>query len=297
MPPRPDLLQDWLRKQYPNAKQTTLRQMLAADRVRVNGIVAFKMNHPIKPTDKIEVSDRVRPEKIPPLSSIHPMDLIYEDADLLVINKPAGLLTSTVPTEKRPTALAILKRYLEENDPGAVLGLIHRLDKDASGLLVFSKHPDVFTSLKHQFYKHSVRREYLAITRGVPTPLEGRITSFLAEFADGHVQSTRKAGAGQKAITDYRTLMREDGMAAIRVTLQTGRKHQIRAHLHERDVSIIGDRVYGPPDNAPRMMLAAMLLEFDHPIALTRMKFEIPAPKDFPLFGGKKLSAIDQTGV
>jgi 23S rRNA pseudouridine1911/1915/1917 synthase len=293
MPPRPDLLQDWLRKQYPNAKQTTLRQMLAADRVRVNGIVAFKMNHPIKPTDKIEVSDRVRPEKIPPLSSIHPMDLIYEDADLLVINKPAGLLTSTVPTEKRPTALAILKRYLEENDPGAVLGLIHRLDKDASGLLVFSKHPDVFTSLKHQFYKHSVRREYLAITRGVPTPLEGRITSFLAEFADGHVQSTRKAGAGQKAITDYRTLMREDGMAAIRVTLQTGRKHQIRAHLHERDVSIIGDRVYGPPDNAPRMMLAAMLLEFDHPIALTRMKFEIPAPTEFPLLSRKKLSESD----
>jgi 23S rRNA pseudouridine1911/1915/1917 synthase len=289
----PELLQDWLRKQYPNAKQTTLRQMLAADRVRVNGIVAFKMNHPIKPTDKIEVSDRVRQEKPQPQSSIHPMDLIYEDADLLVIHKPAGLLTSTVPTEKRPTALAILKRYLEENDPAAVLGLIHRLDKDASGLLVFSKHPDVFTALKHQFYKHSVRREYLAITRGVPTPLEGRITSFLAEFADGHVQSTTKAGAGQKAVTDYRTLRKADSMAAVRVTLQTGRKHQIRAHLHERGVSIIGDRMYGQFDTAPRMMLAALLLEFDHPIALTRMKFELPAPRDFPLLGGKKLSDCD----
>jgi 23S rRNA-/tRNA-specific pseudouridylate synthase len=82
-------------------------------------------------------------------------------------------------------------------------------------------------------------------------------------------------------------------MAAVRVTLQTGRKHQIRAHLHERGVSIIGDRMYGQPDNAPRMMLAALLLELDHPIALTRMKFELPAPKDFPLLAGKKLSECD----
>jgi 23S rRNA pseudouridine1911/1915/1917 synthase len=285
----PDLLQDWLRKQFPGAKQTTLRKMLAADRVRVNGVVAFKMTQPIQPTDRIEVSDRVR-EVRQTLSSIHPMDLIYEDADLLVINKPAGLLTSTVPDEKRPTALAILKRYLDENDPGAVLGLIHRLDKDASGLLVFSKSPEVFTSLKHQFYKHSVRREYLAISRGVPVPLAGRITTFLAEWADGHVESTTKRGAGQKAVTDYRTLARANGLSAIRVTLQTGRKHQIRAHLFERGVPIIGDRMYGPPSDAPRLMLAALRLEFDHPIALERMTFEIPAPGEFPLLGGQKLS-------
>jgi 23S rRNA pseudouridine1911/1915/1917 synthase len=293
----PDLLQDWLRKKYPNAKQTTLRQMLAADRVRVNGVAVRKMNQPIQASDQIEVSDRIRQPRAMPVSSIHPMEMIYEDADLLVINKPAGLLTSTVPDEKRPTALAILKRYLEENDPDAVLGLIHRLDKDASGLLVFSKAPEVFTSLKHQFYKHSVRREYLAITRGVPTPPQGRITSFLAEFPDGHVQSTKKMGAGQKAVTDYRTLARENGIAAIRVTLQTGRKHQIRAHLFERGVPIIGDRMYGREGNAPRLMLAALRLEFDHPVALQRMNFELEAPREFLLLGGKKLSAFDQPGA
>ena len=231
------------------------------------------------------------------LQSIHPMEMVYEDESLLVVHKPAGLLTSTVPKEKRPTALAILKRYLEENDPEAILGLIHRLDRDASGLLVFSKDPEVFTSLKHQFYKHSVRREYLAITRGVPTPLAGRITSFLAEFADGHVQSTRKPRAGQKAVTDYRTLIRENGLAAVRVTLQTGRKHQIRAHLHERGVPVVGDRMYGPPSDAPRLMLAALLLEFEHPGTKKRMSFEIEAPQEFPLLGGKKLTECDQAGV
>jgi len=288
----PDQLQDWLRKQFPQAKQTTLRQMLSASRVRVNGIVAKKMNRPIHPKDKIEVSDRVRPEQPETSSLLHPLGLIFEDDYLLVVNKPPGLLTSTVPTETRPTALAIISRYLYQTDPEANLGLIHRLDRDASGLLVFSKTPKVFTSLKHQFYKHSVRREYLAITRGVPTPLAGRITSFLVEQADGSVCSTHKPGSGQKAVSDYQTLARRDGLAAVRVTLQTGRKHQIRAHLFERAVPVLGDRMYGSPHNAPRLMLAAMMLQFDHPAAQERMGFELEVPSQFPLLAGKKLSQI-----
>jgi 23S rRNA pseudouridine1911/1915/1917 synthase len=287
----PDLLQDWLRKQFPDAKQTTLRQMLSANRVRVNGIIARKMNRPIRPSDKIEVTDRIK--QAPQVeSSLYPMDLIFEDDYLLVVNKPPGLLTSTVPTETRPTALAIISQYLYESDPEANLGLIHRLDRDASGLLVFSKTPAVFRSLKHQFYKHSVRREYLAITRGVPTPLAGRITSFLVEQADGTVRSTLKPNSGQKAVSDYQTLARKDGLAAIRVTLQTGRKHQIRAHLFERAVPVLGDRLYGPPHNAPRLMLAAMMLQFDHPGTQERMGFELQVPTQFPLLAGKKLSEI-----
>ncbi len=265
--------------------------MLSASRVRVNGVVAKKMNRPIKPTDRIEVSDRVRIEQ-PIISSIHPLEMIYEDDYLLVVNKPPGLLTSTVPTETRPTALAILSQYLYETDPEANLGLIHRLDRDASGLLVFSKNPKVFTSLKHQFYKHSVRREYLAITRGVPTPLAGRITSMLIEEPNGTVRSTLKRGKAQKAVSDYQTLMKKDGLAAVRVTLQTGRKHQIRAHLFERGVPVLGDRLYGPPGNAPRLMLAAMMLQFDHPGTQERMGFELTVPSQFPLLAGKRLSEL-----
>ena len=285
-----ELLQDWLRKKFPDAKQNTLRQMLSASRVRVNGVVAKKMNRPIKASDQIEISDRVRVEPPTTSSLLNPLELIHEDDYLMIVNKPPGLLTSTVPTETRPTALAIISRYLYETDPEAHLGLIHRLDRDASGLLVFSKTPKVFTSLKHQFYKHSVRREYLAITRGVPTPLEGRITSFLVEQADGTVCSTFKPGSGQKAVTDYKTLLRKDGLAAVRVTLQTGRKHQIRAHLFERAVPVLGDRLYGPRLNAPRLMLAAMMLQFDHPGTQQRVGFELNAPSQFPLLAGKKMS-------
>ena len=279
-------------KQFPQAKQNTLRSMLFANRVRVNGVVARKMTQPVKESDRIEISDRPRIEQPPP-SSIHPLELIYEDEYLLLVNKPPGLLTSTVPDEKRPTALAILYHYLADTDPDAQLGLIHRLDRDASGLLIFSKHPKIFTALKHQFYKHSVRRQYLAIVHGTPTPLEGRITTFLNEMADGRVTSTLKYGKGQKAVTDYRTLFRKNGLSAVRVTLQTGRKHQIRAHLFERGVPVMGDRLYGPPGNAPRLMLAAMMLEFDHPALEKRMSFELTVPNQFPLLAGKKLSQIE----
>ena len=288
----PNTLQDWLRLQYPQAKQNTLRQMLQTKRVRVNGALARKMTQPIQATDRIEVIDRVRTAKVP-VNSIHPMDLIFEDDALLVVHKPVGLLTSTVPREKRPTALAILSRYLREHDPAANLGLIHRLDRDASGLLVFSKSPEIFTSLKHQFYKHSVRREYIAITRGIPTPPAGRIESFLVELPDGSVRSTKRPGHGQRAVTDYETVARGDGMAAVRVTLLTGRKHQIRAHLYERGVPIVGDRMYGPADDAPRMMLANVVLGFKHPGTGEAVEFEIQVPKQFPLVGGKKVSEIN----
>ncbi len=274
-------LHDWLRKEYPDAKQNTLRKMVQDGRVRLNGLAARKLTVAVSETDKVEVKDRVR---LPPPepASVHPLKIVFEDDDLLVVEKPVGLLTSTVPREKRPTALAILRNYVEENHPQAELGLIHRLDRDASGVLVFSKNEPAYTSLKEQFFKHTVQRVYLAITHGVPTPLVDRIKSALVELPDGYVRSTKRPGGGQKAVTDYETIGRGNGMAAVRVTLQTGRKHQIRAHLSERGVPIVGDRMYGKPDTGPRLLLAAVILALDHPRTGERMRFELPVPSQFP---------------
>jgi RluA family pseudouridine synthase len=274
-------LHDWLRKQYPAAKQNTLRKMVEDGRVWLNGTVARKLKIPVTDDSKVEVRDRVRQAPREP-ASVHPLRIVHEDEDLLVVEKPVGLLTSTVPREKRPTALAILRLYLDDTDPEAELGLIHRLDRDASGLLVFSKNAPTYESLKEQFYKHTVQRTYLAITHGVPTPLNDRIKSSLVELPDGKVRTTKRPGGGQKAVTDYETIGRGNGMAAVRVTLQTGRKHQIRAHLSERGVPIVGDRMYGKPDTAPRLLLAAVLLGFDHPRSGEKMLFEAPVPAQFP---------------
>src|SRR6185503_6889650 len=114
------------------------------------------------------------------------------------------------------------------------VGLIHRLDRDASGLLVFSKTHDAYLSLKRQFFDHSVERVYTAVVDGVPTPRSGRVQSWLVERADGTVYSTRRPGEGQRAVTDYEVTDRRKGRSLVRVTLHTGRKHQIRVHLSER---------------------------------------------------------------
>src|SRR4029079_12746335 len=120
-----------------------------------------------------------------PAALISPLKIVFEDQELLVVDKPAGLLTSTVPRERRPTALAIVRRYLGATSPDARVGLIHRLDKDASGLLVFSKSHLAYESLKGQFFKHTVERVYEAVVHGKPAPPAGRVASRLVERADG----------------------------------------------------------------------------------------------------------------
>jgi 23S rRNA pseudouridine1911/1915/1917 synthase len=276
------LLQDWLRQQFPNAKQTTLRRMLQAGRVRINGVVVRRLKDPITAADQIEVSDHQPKQTAPP--SLHPLSLVFEDQDLIVIDKPTGLLTSTVPREPRPTALAILRQYFDGQHPPVRVGVIHRLDRDASGLLVFSKTDVAYQSLKQQFFKHTVHRIYTAITHGVPTPPQGRIGSRLVELPDGTVRTTHRPGGGELALTDYETIAQDDGLASLKVTLQTGKKHQIRVHLSERGVPIVGDKVYGQPDNASRLMLCATSLEFTHPQSGKVMRFDVPIPRDFPSF-------------
>jgi 23S rRNA pseudouridine1911/1915/1917 synthase len=278
------LLQDWLRRRFPQAKQTTLRQMLQAGRVRVNGQVVRQMKRPVTPEDRIEVADHTKRDEPPQLPSLHPLKLVYEDDDLVVVDKPPGLLTSTVPREPRVTALAIVQQYVSARQPKAPVGLIHRLDRDASGLLVFSKSDLAYRSLKQQFFEHSVERVYLAITHGVPTPPAGRIESRLVELPDGSVRTSRRPGGGELAISQYEMLERSNGFAAVRVTLHTGRKHQIRAQLSERGVPIVGDRVYGKGDDgAPRLMLAAVVLGFVHPRTGKTLRFDLPVPRQFPL--------------
>jgi 23S rRNA pseudouridine1911/1915/1917 synthase len=271
-------LLDRLRELFPNAKTQTLKRMIEARRVRVNGMPARTLKQAIEPTDRIEVADRA---KEPKASATLPFPVIHEDGDVLVIDKPPGLLTSTNEREKRPTALAMVRGYLAAKSPRARVGLIHRLDRDASGLLVFSKNPAAFRSLKSQFFEHSVLRVYHAIVKGVPSPPKGRIESRLVEMPDGKVKSTRRADAGERAISAYETIESLREISLMRVTLETGKKHQIRVHLSERGWAIVNDPLYNPKASRGRLMLIATTLEFDHPRTGKRMRFDLPLPKSF----------------
>jgi 23S rRNA pseudouridine1911/1915/1917 synthase len=209
-----------------------------------------------------------------------PLRIVFEDDHLLVVDKPPGLLTSTVPRERRATLLALVTEYLARASPRARVGLIHRLDRDASGLLVFSKNPRAYHSLKKQFFQHTVDRIYHALTRGQLEPAAGRIESRLVELPDGRVRSTRRRDAGQPARTEYQTIRTTSEFSLLRVKLHTGRKHQIRAHLSERGAPIVNDPLYSDSPRTGRLMLAATELAFDHPRTGGRLRFELPLPRE-----------------
>lgn len=264
-------LQARLRELFPTAKNQTLKQMVADGRVSVSGRRARKLSQLIASGDAVRVDERPPARAAKP--TLAPLALVHEDADVLVINKPAGMLTSTVPRERRPTALAIVRRYIEATSPHARVGLIHRLDRDASGLLVFSKSDLAYESLKTQFFKHTVERVYEAIVRGSLNPKKGKIESRLVERADGSVHSTKQHGRGERALTEYEVMTEAEGQATVRVTLHTGRKHQIRVHLSERGWPIVGDTVYGAGEPGG-LQLRATCLAFTHPRSGQRVRYD-----------------------
>ena len=297
-------LADRLVQKYPLAKRLTLRRMVADGRVRVNDAVAARFNQPLGEADVVAVDERPGTGRRAKAAAVAAekrrtvIDIIFEDADLLVVNKPPGLLTSTIPKEPRPTLLAKVREHLtgEESKSGrrrsrapetetgaARVGLIHRLDRDASGLLVFSKTDETYRALKTRFFHHDVERVYHAVIRGRLNPPTGRIESRLVERTDGTVHSTKQFGKGEPAVTLYETIRNVGRLSLLRVTLQTGRKHQIRVHLSESGCPIVGDRVYGDVKadaSAPRLMLAATRLALVHPETEESMVFEVPIPKE-----------------
>ena len=268
----PTILQ-WLTSRFPNASRQTLKRMVANGTVFVDGRPAARLTQIYEDAARVTLR---QPHKSDTARSParRPYRIIFEDGDILVVEKPPGLLTSTVPREKRPTLLAMLRRDLAAGQPGARLGLIHRLDRDAGGLLIFSKNNAAYQSLKRQFFIHSVGRVYTAIVHGHPNPPAGRIASRLVERADGTVHSTVNGARGQLALTHYETLRRIGQATELKITLETGRKHQIRVQMAERGHAIVGDATYDKPD-AKGLRLWATQLSVDHPRTGKRMTFSI----------------------
>ena len=152
----PTLL-DWLIARYPSAKRQTFKQMLAGGRLTINGRRPRSLRASVSESDRIVVADRSAKREPTSIAKL-PFEIVYEDRDVLVIDKPPGLLTSTTDRERRPTAWAAVQKYVAATDAAARPGLIHRLDRDASGLLVFSKSDAAYRSLKQQFLHHTVSR-------------------------------------------------------------------------------------------------------------------------------------------
>ena len=266
-----------LRAQYPDASNRRLRQWLAQGKVRVGGRTVKVGATPVPPGAAVEVAHRPEPEPEPVGLGI---DVLYEDRHLLVITKPAGALTVAGGGETRQTAIARLEAYVRRRHPRGRAYVVHRLDRDASGLLVFARARAAQQQLKRQFAQHAVDREYLAVVEGRVEEDRGTRRSRLVEHRDFTVTSTRAPRAGRPAVTHYRVRHRGPDTTTLQVRLETGRKHQIRVHCAELGHPVIGDARYGArTDPLGRLGLHAHRLGFHHPVTGRRLTFETGVPE------------------
>ena len=201
---------------------------------------------------------------------------------ILVVDKPAGLLTIATEKEREKTAYYMMTDYVRigQKRNRSRIFIVHRLDRDTSGLLVFAKSEEVKYTLQTQWDK--THKTYAAVVHGQVDPPSDRITSYLAEGANYAVFSTSDPNKGKLSHTDYTVLKQGRHLALVQVALLTGRKHQIRVHLADRGFPIFGDERYGnTDDHGPRLALHAMGLSFPHPITGERVQFKAKIP---PLF-------------
>ena len=269
-------LLDALAALFPDSSRTTLRQMLQSGRVHVSGEVEKDAKRIVSEDETVDVGRKSVQRALP-----EGLTLLHEDEDVMVVLKSNGLLTVATERERENTAQAYLNAYLGRRGEDRV-HVVHRLDRETSGVLVFAKNFFAREQLKAQFMVHSVERIYVAIIEGAIDPPEGTIESDLFEQKDLKMVSVDAHPDAKHAITHYRTIAEHGGYSILEVTLETGRKNQIRAHLSEAGHPVIGDTMYGATTNPlGRLGLHAKLLGFDHPTTGKRLSFTAPVPKAF----------------
>lgn len=253
--------------------------MLSQGRVTVNGKPCNLAAARVDKGDAVEIGARRAPSRLQ-----GGLEVLFEDDHIVIIQKPSGLLTVATPGERERTVYFYLREYLQAHNRRQRLFIVHRLDKFASGVLVFAKSAEVQEALQGIFSRHEIDRKYWAIVEGDVEKDRGTIRSRLAENRAMRVHSTSDA-SGKPAVTHYRVLKRHGKFTALEVTLETGRKNQIRAHLSEMGHPIAGDRAYGSTrDPLRRLGLHAFALGFKHPVSGEPLLFRTAPPPEFRKF-------------
>ena len=284
-------LDAFLAARLPDLSRSRIQTLIRGQFIMVNG-------NPAKPRDAVNPGDVIAialPEAVPLDAAPQDiaLDILYEDDDLIVLNKAPGIVVHPAPGNPDGTLVNALLHHCRGGLSGIGgverPGIVHRLDKDTSGCLVVAKSDAAHQSLATQFSERSTMEKiYLAVTRGVPKPEKDTIFTHIGR----HPVNRRKMAVvnppgGKSAITDYEVLTTDAASltALVLCHLHTGRTHQIRVHLHHKGAPIAGDPIYGKPSKDPalpqRLMLHAWRLSFEHPITGARHHFESPIPAEF----------------
>ena len=266
----PLILLDAVARLAPDSTRTTLRSWIKEGRIFLDGEEAKHPNQPVAIGQILTMGTRPRyaPGKLP---------LLYEDKDLVVIDKPEGLLSVATVFEKGETAHALLKSKYK---PSKVY-VVHRLDQDTSGVMLFARNEKAQEKIKSLLEKHEIERVYYAIVEG-KLKGDGTWESYQYEDKNYLVHNTTDAKKGKRAVTHYLVKEVSKYYSLLEIRLETGRKNQIRAHCQMAGCPVAGDRKYGAKTNPlKRLGLHAHLLKFLHPLSGKSMQFTSPFPKEF----------------
>ena len=302
-------LMDFLMAKMGGMARSSVKQLLGQRRVKVGNAIQTRHDFMLKAGDIVTVSSGRGNSQL-----THPkLRIVYEDDDLIVVNKQPGLLTvAATPGSSETTAYSILRAYVKKQNARAGIYVVHRLDRETSGLLVFARSEELQHYMRQYWRELVTERTYIALTEGVLSPREGKITTWLTEDKrNAVVYSSPVDDGGDIAITNYKTLKttttpphpspqgRESGSrhfsslegrsggvtySLVELHLETGRTNQIRVHLASKGCPVVGDRKYGHGNESSpidRLCLHAKVLAFIHPVTEKTVRFESPVPKEF----------------
>lgn len=279
-------LLDFLYFKITNDSKNNIKHYLSNHQVLVNGTMTSQFDFKLCKEDVVTiVKNKVDVKKKPTVK----LDIIYEDDELIVINKPSGLLSIESDKEKQDTAYGMLQEYVSRNDKKARVFTVHRIDKDTSGVLVIAKNEEIRNKLQHNWQSIVKNREYVAVCEGAFKEKKGQIKSYLKKNVNNLMYSTTDKVNGKLAVTNYQVMKENKLYSLVDVHIDSGRKNQIRVHMNDLHHPVVGDDKYGSLQNPlGRLGLHAYILEFIHPITKKNMVFKAKIPDSFNRLFNKK---------
>ncbi len=272
-------IEQYLRRRgYSYQNLTQLKKM--PESILINGVWSY-MRTPLKSGDilTVHIKETESSPNIPPVNL--PLDIIYEDEDIIVVNKPAGMpVHPSLNNYENSLANALMYYYQEQGKP-FIFRCTNRLDRDTSGLTVIAKHMVSSAILSNMGVRHEITREYLAIVRGELIPEEETVDAPIGRAESSLIERKIDFEKGEHAVTHYHVIEEKNGHSLVSLTLETGRTHQIRVHMKHIGHPLIGDYLYNPDmEFISRQALHSYRLSFSHPITGEQMDFTAPLPED-----------------
>lgn len=276
----PDELLTFLLKVMSNRSRNSVKSILARGQVTIDDHIEKRFNYKLKPGQKVTILKNKVAVKQDALIGIQ---ILYEDEEIVVINKEAGLLSIATEKEKQQTALHQLMTYVKRENPENRIFVVHRLDKDTSGVMLFAKSEHVKRKLQDSWKTAVKERTYVALVEGKVSKKEGYITSWLKESKTHLMYSSQTPNDGLLAKTRYKFIQANSDFSLLEVNLETGRKNQIRVHMQDLGYPVVGDKKYGSNKRHAigRLGLHAKILAFHHPVTNKLLSFKADVPASF----------------